>query len=105
MLVLRQFGKTRLLDEVQRHNSNSILIIALGELVILYLAYNQVWYFILTVSVPLGFIMIHAAIRKRNTKNMVNNTLERVSGAIYENTPMELILKSIGIETTASLNE
>lgn len=97
ILVLHHFGKTNILAQYQRHYPNVVLITGVVEAIVLYLAFNNVLYFLLTVSVPLGFSIAHAAVRKRGLKNKSQNGMNSGGLPVYDKTPMETLLKTIGV--------
>merc|ERR1712150_336035 len=67
------------------------LIYKLGSIVV----------FLFGVTLPICFIVIHASLRLRNMKNKLANATEKIG---IKSTPMGLILKEVGIESTEMTN-
>lgn len=68
------------------------------NLMVLYATLRPVMFFLLVVLVPILFWILHASMRSRGIKNKVSNKMEQIGAHVYANTPMELIVTSLGLE-------
>lgn len=71
---------------------------AVVNLMVMYLSFRHVLFFALVVLVPIAFWILHASMRSRGIKNKVGNKLEQMGAQVYANTPMGLVLTTLGLE-------
>lgn len=68
------------------------------NLTVVYATFRPILFFALVVLVPIVFWIVHASMRSRGLKNKISNKMEQLGAQVYANTPMELVLNSLGIE-------
>lgn len=72
------------------------------SLIVVYCAFRPVLYFLLAVLIPIAGWIIHASMRSRGLKNKINNKAEQLGGQVYANSPMGIVLSTLGIEAKES---
>lgn len=72
---------------------------AVLDLIVLYCTFRPILFFSVAILVPIGLWIVHAAVRSRGLKNKVNNKMEQLGAPIYANSPMGMVLSTLGLET------
>lgn len=76
----------------------AVVGLAAFDLLVVYSTFRQILFFALAVLIPIALSIIHASVRSRGIKNKVSNKIEQISGQIYTNSPMGLVLSVLGLE-------
>lgn len=77
-----------------------VAVFGLGfiDLLISYMFFRAIMLFLLSIMLPILFWLLHASVRSRGVANKVKNKMEQMGVPVYDNTPMCLILTTLGFD-------
>lgn len=96
--VLFGLDKIPQASQVRSKYPFAIYVAGAIDLIVLYSTFRPILFLALVVLVPFLLWIAHASTRSRGIKNKVSNKVEQLGGQVYSNTPMGIVLTTLGFE-------
>lgn len=97
MLVLFILDKVPQVSALKAQYPIAVFGLGALDLLVCYLLIKSIMFFLLSILLPILFWILHASVRSRGVSNKVKNKMEQMGLPVYDNTPMCMVLTTLGI--------